>query len=664
MLIWKAIRAHSSSSEVRRKVATDLAARGDRGALGTLLRLSTDADDRVRDIALKAILSRNDPEAITTLVSRLFLEGILSDAKQKAILTVMADLTDTMETQRNVVDRESLSNCQKVILDCLKGLAESRYDALHEGTRQYALNYLSAMENCFARVKGEPFETATANCLRGFRHSIFSTVLAALERRIRSSEVRRAFADVAPLCLDALPDAMRRTNSDGRLGIVEELEGIPDTKATDLFIQALGDASPRVRSAALDGLAKRKDAKAVPVLMPFLTNEDAHVKGMAEKAITEFPDAALPLLLEAINGGNRKAREASVRVLGKLGRSAVNLLESLLGDRDARLRRAAACALGEIGDPASVTVLLRAAKDDDGGVSHEACLALQKIGPAALAPLISLINHENPHLRCRVAISLGNLKGGFKEIVGLLNDPESSVRRAAATALGNFGKVAFDALVPIMQDGDPQLRLACVTSMGNIGPISKDAIIASFRDSDSQVRMAAVKAVAQMGQSGLEALINIGLEDADPSVRNAAVSAIASSRDRIAVKALRMIMEHKERFRWEEAAAALLVMGELERPSGWNLQWPGLLHGPNTLSVNNPNAFAVRVGVSSSQGSTEFTVEPHGSGSTSLPNGRFSMYFQFSNEPYSARRGDDVELRHSSASISIVRLEGGNYHIG
>ena len=52
------------------------------------------------------------------------------------------------------------------------------------------------------------------------------------------------------------------------------------------------------------------------------------------------------------------------------------------------IRRKAAHALGQIGDPASVTVLVQALKDNRGEVRAAAASALVQIGPSTVSELI------------------------------------------------------------------------------------------------------------------------------------------------------------------------------------------------------------------------------------------------------------------------------------
>jgi HEAT repeat protein len=77
-------------------------------------------------------------------------------------------------------------------------------------------------------------------------------------------------------------------------------------------------------------------------------------------------------------------RRAAAEALGKIGDpQAVPALMEALKDRDEDVRKAVAEALGEIGDPQAVPALLETLKDEDEDVRWAATMALWKLLPAS-----------------------------------------------------------------------------------------------------------------------------------------------------------------------------------------------------------------------------------------------------------------------------------------
>ncbi|MBI3356071.1 MAG: HEAT repeat domain-containing protein [Nitrospirae bacterium] len=93
----------------------------------------------------------------------------------------------------------------------------------------------------------------------------------------------------------------------------------------------------------------------------------------------------------------------------------VDLLITLLGDRDTAIRLTAAEALGKIGDQKAEPFLFRALHDSDPTVREAAARSVGWLSAAVGAEAET-------------------------ELVTLLRDPHASVRRAAAQALGTVGR--------------------------------------------------------------------------------------------------------------------------------------------------------------------------------------------------------------------------------
>lgn len=100
-------------------------------------------------------------------------------------------------------------------------------------------------------------------------------------------------------------------------------------------------------------------------------------KAAADKLVRIGPPAIGPLVA-ALPG-----RAAAADVLVRIGAPAVGALIAALGDQDREVRRLAARALGEIGDPAAAGPLTTALGDQDDGVRAAAAAALAGIEDAA-----------------------------------------------------------------------------------------------------------------------------------------------------------------------------------------------------------------------------------------------------------------------------------------
>ena len=62
-------------------------------------------------------------------------------------------------------------------------------------------------------------------------------------------------------------------------------------------------------------------------------------------------------------------------------------------------------------------------------------------------------------------------------------------------------------------------------------------------------------------------------------------------------------------------------------------RFSGVIAGNMTVNIRNPNDFRVRVGLRSGGRGMDFIVQAHASGGVEVPNGRYDVYFQCSNDP-------------------------------
>jgi bilin biosynthesis protein len=87
---------------------------------------------------------------------------------------------------------------------------------------------------------------------------------------------------------------------------------------------------------------------------------------------------SIPALREALKDQNKDVRCAAAKALAKLGEPAIPALREALKDKeDWRVRRAAAEALGNLGDRESIPALREALKDKDSGIR---CAAAEALG--------------------------------------------------------------------------------------------------------------------------------------------------------------------------------------------------------------------------------------------------------------------------------------------
>ena len=273
----------------------------------------------------------------------------------------------------------------------------------------------------------------------------------ALSKALRgdeSVEVRRMAAwalgeieDAA--AVPALSEALRSDRDEEvRRMSAWALGEIESATAVEALGAALKDSSPEVRKTAVWALGEIESANGVPHLLPFLNDASSEIRSQAAWALGEIESPrAVAALSAALDDRDPKVREMVVWALGEIeDASAVGALAKALGDANVGVRRKAAWAIGELDiEGEAPAALIEATRDQDREVRKIAAHALGEIGdPASVAALAALARGQDNALRYAAVHALSEIddSAAVEVLVELLKDADPEVRKIAAQALG------------------------------------------------------------------------------------------------------------------------------------------------------------------------------------------------------------------------------------
>lgn len=302
--------------------------------------------------------------------------------------------------------------------------------------------------------------------------------------------------------------------------------------------------------------ARAQESAIVEVLAPVLAAEDARAwRPAALQAALAYPDSLV--------------RRTGAMAVGRIGDPrGVELLVPLLSDPDTTVRVSAVFALGLLRDTSAIGPLidrLRAEPVLDAASAAEAVTALAKIGGPRAAEVIS-----------------GILQG--RALLGVAT-PDALVPVAALEAwrLGPDAPVAE--LLPLARAESDDVRWRAVFSLSRLRPSgSASRLGEALSDPLTLVRSFAVRAFTRsfadssgIGAEGAAALVLRLLDDDDPGVRIGALRALASlEAARFAARVVPMLDDAHLNVR-VQAAATLGALGgpeagaALERAAGSSL---------------------------------------------------------------------------------------------
>lgn len=200
--------------------------------------------------------------------------------------------------------------------------------------------------------------------------------------------------------------------------------------------------------------------------------------------------------------GQSDARSEVLEALVRHGPGVAELLIEQLGSEDLEIRKAAAFALGRIGDARAVPALVEALEEDEE-IVIAAADALAKIGdPRA-----------------------------FESLLARVGDPHAAVRQSVVGALNSLGSPEMPARVrPLLSDADPNVRESAVKIAGYFGYAEcADLLLERCLDEDERVRRAAVEHLPYLEDERATPALVHALRHETPRVRAAAAAAMAQS---------------------------------------------------------------------------------------------------------------------------------------
>ena len=317
------------------------------------------------------------------------------------------------------------------------------------------------------------------------------------------------------------------------------------------------------RGRAMRAVALRGRGEALPALRDALHADEPELRAHAARAIGELrgeATLALPSLVAVLGDPYEIVRIAALRALATLGPAAASAsphLSGLLADPQPAVRRDAARAALALGATEAVGPLVTLLADTDAGVrvaAAHALAALQGRTDAGTRVLVDALGtgHEEAGLEAVEGLEVlgADLPAeGKAKLLAALEVGTPALRLRAAEALlavsgpdalrtpaGRPSPGARATLDRALAEGDGPTTRRALALLGAMGPaaqpwLSRLADLATM-DPSAALRTRAVTTLGELGETarGAAAALKLAAQDASPSVREAAVQAIARVR--------------------------------------------------------------------------------------------------------------------------------------
>jgi HEAT repeat protein len=270
----------------------------------------------------------------------------------------------------------------------------------------------------------------------------------------------------------------------------------------------LKSPTAKTRAEAAAELGKTRRREAIAPLAALVRDPEPKVRLEVVRALREIRDLeAVPALVTSLQDGDPGVREEALGTVVELytERDRNGPVERFLDSFSDEYDRASVPAYAPV-DPAVITAIASALRDEEKGIRREAALALGILDGRA---------------------AMGDLKAA-------LQDPDAGVRGAAATAIGKIGTEADGrALIPLLADESMDVKNRTLQSLGTLrvreaGPALREAFEANRRKEYGMRVLTCLSRIADPAQADLFREL---LQDSDPDRRRLAVEGLARISD-------------------------------------------------------------------------------------------------------------------------------------
>ena len=298
------------------------------------------------------------------------------------------------------------------------------------------------------------------------------------------------------------------------------------------LLDQLAAESSETRYWVVRALERMRQPAVVPVLEELVDDDDVEVQRAAASALASFvlPAEVASRLVERLDTEDWRLRQGLADALAAQGHLPASLFERALAHGSEHQRYWLARVLGHHPSPDVVPLLIERFEDESWPIRKNAAASIARIGPAASRYLIEVLarpelDADQRYWVSRAMIGLAD-PALLPTLIGMLADPDRSVRANAATAVEQLGDRAVPQLLEALRVSTSRMvREAIAGAVVRTGGRHVEQITRMFQFRDPEVNYWAGQILARIGAASIPALTRLANEE-DQRIRYHALSAI------------------------------------------------------------------------------------------------------------------------------------------
>ncbi|MFH0924499.1 MAG: HEAT repeat domain-containing protein [bacterium] len=348
------------------------------------------------------------------------------------------------------------------------------------------------------------------------------------------------------------------------------------TKDINYYLGLLKSEDKFARREAAERLGELKSPLAVYPLTKALCDNSKGVQEAAADALINIGgEGTVYNMAPLLRNENLGVRNIAIEILSKIGRDNLELLISLLGDKDNHVRMFIADILGNLGDKLSVLPLIKSLYDEDQNVQQSVINSLGFLkDPIAVNSLMNIFSTtKEGWIKFSIAQALAKIgdKRAIEPLLNNLSSDDELVVYGIIEALGTLGDIS---VVPSLSEkllsSQPPLSGLIIKTLVEISEktnsnifikIDKDTftkyLVLALEDGDQEVRDTAIRGLIKYPiQKAAKPLVKIlkGIAEDDEEKRLLLAQAIEKTDD---IKIITEMLNDEKKI----ASLACLIIG-------------------------------------------------------------------------------------------------------
>ncbi len=341
-------------------------------------------------------------------------------------------------------------------------------------------------------------------------------------------EASIGLGEIKGTAIDLLIEKTSSDNADLRYWATKALGNSASIKATTALIKMTVDKREEIQIAAIEALGKSDDSKAIYPLIKILESNNSILRYHAKEALIKIGDSALPQINKSLRSKIWHTRKTAAEIMGIIGGQAVELLLSELDNSDSDIVFWAIEALGNIGDKASTSQIVRFLKSKNRDHALASIRALGKLkDDRVLLTLISHLNNSDDEIMEELTSTIAVYgKKAMTHLIKNLSSENWLARKNSAKTLKKMGSIVLKSMVEILGTPDEDTAYWAAEILGEIGLKAENRLINFLEDSNHSIRFHAVKTLGKLKSEKAGETLLVLLYDEYWSIRKEAARAL------------------------------------------------------------------------------------------------------------------------------------------